>query len=76
MQENKLRVYSKKSDLVSKEAVSAAFEMYVKSRFGNEVIGTPCKKPSALNAEHSLADGTRKRKLFQTIPEQRPMQFA
>lgn len=76
LQENKLRVYSKKSDSASKEAVTVAFEKYVKCHFGNEVIGTPCKKPSDESVRYSLTEATRKRKLFQPIPELGTMQFA
>ena len=73
LQEKKLRVYSKQSDPESTKAVSMAFERYVKARFGNEVIGTPCKKATSFELDHTIKEASRKRKLFQTIPEQTPV---
>ena len=69
MQEKKLRVYCKKIGHESKDAVFIAFERYVKACLGNEVIGTPCKKPAPLEMDYSLREASRKRKLFETIPE-------
>lgn len=73
LQEKKLRVYCKKMGHESKDAVFAAFERYVKACLGNEVIGTPCKKPVAIETEYSIREASRKRKLFETIPEKTPI---
>ena len=67
LQEKKIRVYVKKSDQGSKEAVSTAFQKFVKVCFGNEAIGTPCKKPS--DVDYTIQEASRKRKLFQTLTE-------
>ena len=58
MQEKTLRVYSRNSDPVYVRAVHAAFESWVKGRFGSRVAtSTPSKppKPPAPPAVHHAA---------------------
>jgi len=67
VQEHKLRVYSKRSDPKSRNAVEEAFERYVKKHFKDkEVVGTPRKQQTCSKLPNgSLGDATRKRRLFE-----------
>jgi len=68
-EEHKLRVYSRKSDAESRQAVTAAFERYVAQHFPTQgIMGTP-KRPQTCSKlpGGAMADGSRKRKLFETM---------